>query len=176
MSGHNKWSKIKHKKAATDAAKSKIFGKYAQLIAMESKKCNGDINSPGLRSAIEQAKKESMPKGNIERAVAKGSGADGSNFEEVLYEAYGPGGVAIIVEAITDNKNRTTPEIRHILSKQNLELATTGAAMWAFTKTNDGYKPDSTTEINDADKKKLEILLETLNEHDDVQNIYTNIG
>ena len=174
MSGHNKWSKIKHKKAATDAAKSKIFGKYAQLIALESKKCNGDVNSAGLRAVIDRAKAESMPKGNIERAVAKGASADGANFEEVVYEAYGPGGVAIIIEAVTDNKNRTTPEIRHILSKNGLELATSGSAMWAFTKTNDGYNPNSTTTINDEDGEKLQKLIDALDEHNDVQQIYTN--
>ncbi len=174
MSGHNKWSKIKHKKAATDAAKSKVFGKYAQLIALESKKCNGDVNSPTLRNVLDRAKKEGMPKVNMERAIAKGAGVGGSNFEEVIYEAYGPGGVAIIIEAITDNKNRTTPEIRHILTKQGLELAASGSATWAFTKNNDGYEPNTNTQINDVDKEKLENLIEILDEHDDVQQIYTN--
>lgn len=174
MSGHNKWSKIKHKKAATDAAKSKVFGKYAQLIALESKKCNGDVNSPALRNVLERAKKEGMPKANMERAVAKGAGAGGSDFEEVIYEAYGPGGVAIIIEAITDNKNRTTPEIRHILSKQGLELAASGSATWAFTKTSEGYEPNTNTEINEIDGEKLEKLMEALDDHDDVQQVYTN--
>ncbi len=174
MSGHNKWSKIKHKKGAADAAKSKVFGKLAQLIALESKKAGGNVESPGLRSVIDRAKAASMPKGNIERAVAKGAGADGANFEEVLYEAYGPGGVAIIIEAVTDNKNRTTPEIRHILSKQGLELAATGSAAWAFTKGADGYEPNTTTEINDEDGAKLEKLLEIFDGQDDVQDVYTN--
>lgn len=174
MSGHNKWSKIKHKKGAADAVKSKVFGKLAQLIALESKKSGGNVDSPGLRSVIDRAKAASMPKGNIERAVDKGAGADGVSFEEVLYEAYGPGGIAMIIEAVTDNKNRTTPEIRHILSKQGLELAATGSAAWAFTKNADGYKPNSTTEINDADGEKLETLLEILDEQDDVQDVYTN--
>jgi len=174
MSGHNKWSKIKHKKAATDAAKSKVFGKYAQLIALESKKCNGDVNSPGLRNVIDRAKKEGMPKNNIERAVAKGAGADGANFEEVTYEAYGPGGVAMIIEAVTDNKNRTTPEIRHILSKHGTELAASGAASWAFTKNGTEYEPNSTTEISDEDGERLTKLMEALDDHDDVQQVYTN--
>jgi YebC/PmpR family DNA-binding regulatory protein len=174
MSGHNKWSKIKHKKAATDAAKSQVFGKFAQLIALESKKSGGNTDSPALRAVIDRAKAASMPKGNIDRAVAKGAGADGANFEEVLYEAYGPGGVAILVEAVTDNKNRTTPEIRHILTKQGLELAASGSAAWAFTKTTEGYEPATTTEISETDGEKLTTLLETLNEHDDVQELYTN--
>jgi YebC/PmpR family DNA-binding regulatory protein len=174
MSGHNKWSKIKHKKAATDAAKSKVFGKYAQLIALESKKCGGDTTSASLRNVLDRAKKEGMPKANMERAVAKGAGAGGSDYEEVVYEAYGPGGVALIITAITDNKNRTTPEIRHILSKQGLELAASGSATWAFTKTNDGYEPNTTTEINESDNEKLDKLMEALDEHDDVQQVYTN--
>jgi len=174
MSGHNKWSKIKHKKGAADAARSKVFGKLAQLIALESKKADGNIDSPGLRSVIDRAKAASMPKTNIERAVTKGAGADGANFEEVLYEAYGPGGVAIMIEAITDNKNRTTPEIRHILSKQGLELAATGSAAWAFTKGDKGYEPNTNTEINEEDGEKLTKLIEALDEQDDVQQIYTN--
>lgn len=174
MSGHNKWSKIKHKKGATDAARSKVFGKLAQLIALESKKNDGNVESPGLRAVIDRAKAASMPKANIERAVDKGAGADGANFEEVVYEAYGPGGVAIIIEAVTDNKNRTTPEIRHILSKQGLELAATGSAAWAFTKSIEGYDPNSTTEISDDDGDKLGKLLEILDEQDDVQDVYTN--
>ncbi|MCD5384400.1 MAG: YebC/PmpR family DNA-binding transcriptional regulator [Candidatus Pacebacteria bacterium] len=174
MSGHNKWSKIKHKKGAADAARSKVFGKLAQLIALESKKCCGNVDSPGLRSVIDRAKAASMPKSNIERAIVKGSGAEGANFEEVTYEAYGPGGVALIIEAITDNKNRTTPEIRHILSKQGLELAASGSATWAFTKGTDGYKSNSTTEISESDGEKLKKLLEIFDEHDDVQEVYTN--
>jgi len=107
MSGHNKWSKIKHKKAATDAQRSKIFSKHSSLITMESRNAGGDTNSPSLAAAIERAKKDSMPKDNIERAVAKGSGSEGANLQEVMFEAYGPGGVAILITAVTDNNNRT---------------------------------------------------------------------
>ncbi len=174
MAGHNKWSKIKHKKAVTDAVKSKIFSKYAQMIALASKKCSGDTHSPELRSVIERAKKDGMPKTNIERAIAKGAGVGGAQIEEVIYEAYGPGGVAMIITAITDNKNRTTPEIKHILRKNGLELATSGAAIWAFTKDNTEYKPNSTIEISEEDNEKLNKLLDTLYEHDDVQDIFTN--
>ncbi len=174
MSGHNKWSKIKHKKGATDAARSKIFGKLAQIIALESKRADGNVDSPNLRSVIDRAKAVSMPKTNIDRAVAKGAGEGGASFEEVTYEVYGPGGVAIIIEAVTDNKNRTTPEIKHLLSKQGLELAASGSASWAFTKTNDGYEPNTTTEIDASDREKLENILEILDEQDDVQEVYTN--
>ncbi len=173
MSGHNKWSKIKHKKAATDAQKSKIFSKHASLIAMESRKANGDVNSPGLAAAIDRAKKDSMPKDNIDRAVTKGSGASGAALEEVMYEGYGPGGVAMLIEAVTDNNNRTAPEIRHIFTKAGLELGTPGSAAWAFSKTADGYVPQNPMELDDATGEKLADLIEKLEESEDVTNVYT---
>ncbi len=174
MAGHNKWSKIKHKKAATDAQKSKIFSKLARLIANESKKSAGDKDAPGLRAVIEKARAANMPKDNIERAIAKGAGAGANADEEVIYEFYGPGGVAVIVYALTDNKNRTTPEIKHILSKRGFDLATPGSASWAFSKEGAEYKPNSFVELSDEDKEKLQELLEVLDEHDDVQEIFTN--
>ncbi len=173
MSGHNKWSKIKHKKAAGDAAKSKVFSKHAALIAMESRKANGNIASPSLAAAIERAKKDSMPKENIDRAIAKGSGSDGAKLEEVMYEAFGPGGVAMIITAGTDNNNRTAPEIRHIFTKAGLQLGTPGSAAWAFTKTADGYVPQNPMELSDEDGEKLANLIEALEENDDVQDVYT---
>lgn len=173
MSGHNKWSKIKHKKAATDAVKSKIFSKHASLIAMESRKANGDVSSPGLAAAIERAKKDSMPKENIERAVAKGGGADGAQLEEVMYEGYGPGGVAVIIQAVTDNNNRTAPEIRHVFTKAGLELGTPGSAAWAFTKTSEGYIPNAPMELDDKTGEKLAEFIEKLEDNEDVTNVYT---
>lgn len=173
MSGHNKWSKIKHKKAATDGARSKVFSKHASLIAMESCKANGDVNSPSLYAAIERAKKDSMPKENIERAVAKGSGAGGAALEEVMFEGYGPGGVAMLIQAVTDNNNRTAPEIRHVFTKAGLELGTPGSAAWAFTKTADGYIPSTPLEIDDATGEKLAELIEKLEECEDVTDVYT---
>ena len=173
MSGHNKWSKIKHKKAATDAQKSKVFSKHSQLITMESQKAKGDVSSPSLAAAIERAKKDSMPKENIERAVAKGSGANGATLQEVLFEAYGPGGVAILITAVTDNNNRTAPEIRHIFSKSGLELGAPGSAAWAFTKDAAGYTPNTPVELDDEAGAKLADFIEKLEEQDDVTNVYT---
>lgn len=173
MSGHNKWSKIKHKKAATDAVKSKMFSKHAALIAMESRKANGDIASPGLAAAIERAKKDSMPKDNIDRAVAKGSGAGGAAIEEVMFEGFGPGGVAILIKAVTDNNNRTAPEIRHIFTKAGLELGAPGSAAWAFTKTADGYVPVTPMELDDTTGEKLAEFIDKLEENDDVTDVYT---
>lgn len=173
MSGHNKWSKIKHKKAAGDAQKSKLFSKHAALIAMESRKAAGNVTSPGLAAVIERAKKDSMPKENIERAVQKGAGAGGDALQEVTFEAFGPGGTAIIITAVTDNNNRTAPEIRHIFAKFGYELGTPGSATWAFTKTAGGYRPQSPLELSDEDGEKLAELIEALEEQEDVQDVYT---
>ncbi len=173
MSGHNKWSKIKHKKAATDAAKSKIFSKHAAVIAMESRKAGGDINSPGLAAAIERAKKDSMPKDNIDRAVTKGSGAGGNALEEVMFEGYGPGGVAMLIQAVTDNNNRTSSEVRHAFTKSGLEMGTPGSAAWAFTKTTDGYIPTTPMDLDDTTGEKLAEFIERLEELDDVTEVFT---
>ena len=173
MAGHNKWSKIKHKKAVTDAQKSKIFSKHASLIAMEARKANGDINSPGLAAAIERAKKDSMPKDNIERAVSKGNASDSAAIEEILFEGYGPGGTAILIKVLTDNNNRTAPEIRSIFTKAGYQLGTPGSAAWAFTKTAEGYIPTTPLEISDEDGEKLATLIEKLEDQDDVQDVYT---
>jgi len=175
MSGHNKWSKIKHKKAATDATKSKVFGKLTRLIAVESKKANGDINSAGLRAAIDSARAVNMPNDNIERAVAKGSSEETAALESILYEMYGPAGVAILIDLLTDNRNRTAAEIRHLLSDLGYELATPGSAAWAFTSLPEGgYEPNSTVELSEADNNKLEALIDVLDNQDDVQKVYTN--
>jgi YebC/PmpR family DNA-binding regulatory protein len=175
MSGHNKWSKIKHKKAATDAEKSKVFSKHSSLITMESRRAHGDIESPGLFAAIERAKKDSMPKENIDRAVAKGAKADGAALEEVLFETYGPGGAAILIVAVTDNNNRTNQEIKHTLSKHGHELGTPGSALWAFTKVRPRvYTPTTPLALSETDGEKLALLLEALEEHDDVQDIFTS--
>ena len=173
MSGHNKWSKIKHKKAASDAQKSKIFGKVGRLITVESKK-SGGIESPGLRAVIEKAKAVNMPKDAIERAVKKGAGSDASQMESITYEAYGPGGVALIIEALTDNRNKAAAEIKHILSKQGLSLAGMGAATWAFEKEGSEWTPKTTVEISEEDGQKLEQIIEELEENDEVQEVFTN--
>ncbi len=174
MSGHNKWSKIKHKKAATDAQKSKLFSKHAALIAMEAKRVGGNLASASLLAVIDRAKKDSMPKENIDRAVAKGSGAGAAALEEVLFEGFGPGGVAMIITAVSDNNNRTAPLIRHAFTKAGYALGTPGTATWAFTKTADGYVPNNPMELNDEDGEKLATLIESIDEIDDVQDIYTS--
>ena len=123
MSGHNKWAQIKRQKGAADAAKSNLWGKLGKRIAVESKKANGDVNVHGLRSIIETAKKANMPKDTIERAIAKGTASDAATLESIQYETYGPGGCAILIQTVTDSRNRTAQEIKHLLSKNGLVLA-----------------------------------------------------
>lgn len=175
MSGHSKWSQIKRQKATTDVAKSRVFARYARLITMESKKTNGVLSAPSLSVAIARAKAANMPKDNIERAIAKGTSKDSGNMERVLYEAYGPSGVALLIDALTDNKNRTTQEIKHLLILHSIELSAPGAASWAFTKTGDRYVPNEPLiDVAEADDEKLSAILEALDEHEDVQEVFTN--
>lgn len=174
MAGHNKWSKIKHKKAATDAQRSKVFGKLARLISVESKKCGGDTNSPSLRAAIDKAKAANMPSQNIERAIEKGGGADAENLEEVSYEGYGPGGCAIIVDTLTDNRNRTAAEIRHIFTKNSCSVGVPGSASWNFERSSDSVEAKTKVALSEANIVALERFVNELSEQDDVQTVYTN--
>jgi YebC/PmpR family DNA-binding regulatory protein len=136
MSGHSKWSTIKHKKGAADAKRGNLFTKLIKEITMSAKVGGGVIDSnPRLRSAVLAAKKASMPSDNIDRAIKRGTGElEGVTYEEVLYEGYGPGGAAILIEAMTDNKNRTTAEIRHLLTKYGGNMAAAGAVAFQFSK------------------------------------------
>src|SRR3989344_6054884 len=153
MAGHNKWTQIKRQKGATDAKKSKLFGKLARLITLESKKAGGNTSAPALRAVIENARAINMPNENIERAIKRGTGVDAGEMERVLYEGYGPGGSAIIIEGLTDNKNRTSAEIRHLLSKHGASLAAQGAASWAFEKTPEGFIPKTFVELSKEDRE-----------------------
>src|SRR3954449_2784982 len=137
LSGHSKWSSIKHKKGAADAKRGKLFSKLSRAIIVAAKEGGGDpANNLALANAIEKARSYSMPKDNIDRAIAKGTGegADGAAFETVVYEGYGPEGVAVIVEALTDNRNRTASEVRHLFSKHGGNLGATGAVAWQFER------------------------------------------
>jgi YebC/PmpR family DNA-binding regulatory protein len=136
MSGHSKWSTIKRKKGAADAKRGKAFTRIIKEIMVAARMGGGDMNSnPRLRSAILAAKAENMPKDNIERAVKKGTGElEGVNYEEFTYEGYGPGGVAMMLEVLTDNKNRTVADVRHVFSKYNGSLGEAGCVSWMFEK------------------------------------------
>jgi len=137
LSGHSKWSSIKHKKGAADAKRGKLFSKLSRAIIVAAKEGGGDpANNLALQNAIEKARSYSMPKDNIDRAIAKGSGegADSEAFETVVYEGYGPEGVAVIVEALTDNRNRTASDVRHAFTKHGGSLGATGAVAWQFER------------------------------------------
>ncbi len=137
MSGHSKWSSIKHKKGAADARRGQLFSKLSRAIIVAAREGGPDpAANLALQNAIEKARSYSMPKDNIERAIARGSGADteGASFETVVYEGYGPGGVAVLVEALTDNRNRTAAEVRHIFAKSDGNLGESGAVAWLFER------------------------------------------
>jgi YebC/PmpR family DNA-binding regulatory protein len=152
MSGHSKWATIKHKKGAADARRGKLFTKFIKEITVAARLGGGDADSnPRLRTAIAAAKAENMPADNIKRAIQKGTGElPGASYEEAIYEGYGPGGVAMLLEVTTDNKNRTTSEIRHILSKHGGNLGAAGSVAWMFHKK--GYV---VVEKDKADEEKL---------------------
>src|ERR1700751_5092848 len=137
MSGHSKWSSIKHKKGAADAKRGKLFSKLTRAIIVAAKEGGPDpAANLALQNAIEKARSNSMPKDNIDRAIAKGAGtdSDSAGYETVVYEGYGPAGVAVIVEALTDNRNRTAGEVRHVFAKNDGNLGGSGAVSWLFER------------------------------------------
>ena len=158
MSGHSKWSSIKHKKGAADAKRGKIFTKLIKEITTAARIGGGDSEANSrLRVAVLQAKAENMPKDNIERAIKKGTGAiEGESYEEYTYEGYGPGGVAILIETLTDNKKRTTADVRHILSRLNGNLGEAGCVSWIFQKK--GYISFDKKSVDE--EKIMELALE----------------
>jgi YebC/PmpR family DNA-binding regulatory protein len=238
VSGHSKWASIKHKKASTDAKRGKVFTKIIKEISIAARVGGGDpLGNPRLRTAIDKAKEANMPADNIKRAVMKGTGElPGVSYEEYLYEGYGPGGAAILLEIMSDNKNRTSPEIRHMMTKHGGSLGEAGCVAWIFDKKGyiliektkvdedtlmsialdagaedlkndpkeDNYEiitaPENMNQVKAAieaaghpvalaeitmlpknyailDEKHAEQmirLIEALEDHDDVQNVYTN--
>ncbi|MDA8387343.1 MAG: YebC/PmpR family DNA-binding transcriptional regulator [Nitrospiraceae bacterium] len=238
MSGHSKWAQIKHKKAITDVKKGKAFSKLAKEISVAARLGGGDpAGNPRLKTVIEKAKEVNMPSENIKRAIQKGTGElPGSSYEEMTYEGYGPGGAAILIETLTDNKNRTVSEIRHLMSKYHGALGETGCVAWIFEKRGyilagkktvdedtlmsvaleagaldmkndpreDSYEiitaPEDLAGVNEAIRKsgietslsevtmlpknyitldarqgeQMGRLIEALEDHDDVQNVYSN--
>lgn len=176
MSGHSKWSTIKHKKALTDAKRSKVFSKVASVITIAARTGSNPAKNPTLRTAIEKAREVNMPKENIDRAIKRGTGEiAGANLEEVTYGAFGSGGVAILITAITDNKNRTLSEIKQILSEHNAKFTESSSIQWMFRRSGADWVPNSPIEIEDENiKKQLEALYEALDEQNDTNEIYSN--
>lgn len=183
MSGHSHWAGIKHKKEATDQKRGQVFSKLLAAISAAAKaEPNSEFN-PRLRTAIEKAKEAHIPAENIERAVKRAAEA-GANLEELVFEAYGPGGAAIIIEAISDNKNRTVQEIKKILGEACGKWAESGSVRWAFELNADEHGQDADLRgkwrakfpqaLSDEYRNKLQTLVEALEGNDDVQKVYTN--
>jgi YebC/PmpR family DNA-binding regulatory protein len=175
MSGHSKWHSIKHKKAAADAKRGKAFTQVIKEITVAARLGGGDPNfNPRLRLVVDKAKSLNMPKDNIDRAIKKGTGElEGYNLEEVVYEGYGPGGVAVLIEATTDNRNRTVSELRHLFSKYGGNLSEAGSVAWMFQKK--GYLVIERDKISEEDllEVALEAGAEDVNEDDSNWEIFT---
>ena len=177
MSGHSKWKQIAHKKGATDLKRGRIFSKLLRAISIAAKTEPNPQFNPRLRSAIEKAKENNVPADNIERAVSKAS--EQKNLEDVTIEAYGPEGAALIIQAITDNTNRTVNEIRNILNERGAKMATPGSVLWAFNAPTAGgqeYTAKFPQPISDQAKEQLQKLIDALEENEDVQKVYTNVN
>ena len=178
MSGHSKWSTIKHKKALTDAKKSKVFSKVTSLITIAARKGSDPDKNPTLRTVIEKAHEVNVPKENIERAIKRGTGEiAGARLEELTYGAFGPGSAVILITAITDNKNRTLAEIKKILQEHNVKFAELNSIQWMFHREGADWVSNNPVKIEDENiKKELEALYEALDEQQDVNEIYDNTG
>ena len=175
MSGHSKWSTIKRKKGALDAKRGKIFTRLIKEITVAARMGGGDPEgNPRLRSAIATAKSENMPKDNIERAIKKGTGElEGAVYEEISYEGYGPGGVAVLVDCMTDNKNRTVADIRHAFSKSGGNLGETGCVSWMFEKKGSILIDKDTIDEEELMDKALEAGADDVVEEDNVFQVVT---
>ncbi len=170
MSGHSHWAGIKNKKEVTDQKRGKVFSKLLNAISIAAR-VNPDLQfNPRLRQAVEKAKENQVPLENIEKAIKRAS--EDKNLEELLIEAYGPGGCPILIEAVSDSKNRTIAEIKKILSENESKLAAPGSVMWAFEKISEGWKTKFPQEIKSQNSEKIKKLAEELENHDDIQKIY----
>jgi len=178
MAGHSHAANIKRKKEAMDAKRGKIFSKLSRLITVTVKEGGGDPDkNPRLKLAIEKAKEANMPKENIERAIKRGTGEiEGAQIEEFTYEAYAPGGVALIIEGITDNKNRTLNEIKQILNRSEAKIASKGSVQYLFNRQGEKWIPKYTLQVDEKIKKQLENLIAQLKENDDIQEVYSNLA
>jgi YebC/PmpR family DNA-binding regulatory protein len=175
MAGHNKWKQIKEKKGALDKKRGALFSKLLKAVTVAARDGEKPEFNPRLKASLERARQANVPQDNIERALKKVKEKN-ENLEEVLVEAYGPGGVALIIGAITDSRLRTLQEIKLILKENGGRLAEPGATAWAFESSPEKERrPRFRQEVVGEDKRKTEQLIGLLEEHEDVQNIYTNL-
>lgn len=178
MSGHSKWATIKNRKAAVDAKRGKIFSIISKQITVAVREGGGGdpATNPRLRLALEKARSENMPNANIQKAIDKGLGkGGGAVIEEVLYEGYGPGGVGFLVKALTDNRNRTSSEIKTLFDRNGGSLAGPGAVSYMFERSADGYVAKVTIPVAGDVKVKVEQLTELIDDQEDVEAVYTNL-
>lgn len=178
MAGHNKWKQIKHQKGAADKKRGRLFSKLANLIAIAAKKDPNPQFNPTLRSTIERARSFNLPQANIDRAIERAK--ESEDLEELVLEIYGPEGSGLLVDAVTDNRNRTTNEVRALLKDYDAKLATPGSLAWAFERDDSDpssatYKAKFPQSVTDEAREKIEGLILALEERDDVNEIYTNI-
>ncbi len=176
MAGHSHWKQIKHKKAAADQKKSKIISKLLNAILIAAREEPSPQFNPRLRAAIQAAREESVSQDNIERAIQRSQNTK-EQIEEVTMETYGPEGVAVVITAITDNKNRTIQEIKTLFKDNNLKLAEPGSVLWNFEKSHDdqrGWLPRFTKTTSEETKRKLGELIQKIEDREDVQKVYTN--
>ena len=172
MSGHSKWANIKRRKESTDKKRAQIFSKLSKAISVAARKePNPDFN-PTLRAMVDKARSFNMPQENIERAIKKSSEVD--NLEELVMEGYGPEGVAVVITATTDNRNRTVAEVKKILSDHNAKWADPGSVLWAFEHTEGEWVGKFPQSISPHAEQQLLSFMDALDEHDDVSDIYTN--
>lgn len=167
MSGHSKWAQIKHKKSLTDQKRGRLFSKLSKAITLAARKGTDPKTNPALANAVDQAKKENMPNDNIERAIKKVSEKGSAQLEEIVVEAIGPGGVALRIKGVTDNKNRTISEIKKILSDHNAKMVQPGSISWMFS---------SPAAANEQTQQELNNLFESLDNNDDVNEVDSNLN
>ncbi len=172
MAGHNKWTQIKRQKGASDAKRSQMFGKLSRMISSQVKVAKGDRNAALVRAAIEKARAADMPVETIERAISKAT--EQKDLETIVYEAYGPGGTGMVIEVMTDSRNRAAQEVRHALTKNGFALGAIGSVMWGFEKKDGELAPTMHIPLSDEDAELLEKLVDDLEALDDVQEIITN--
>jgi len=172
MSGHSKWANIKHRKEATDKKRAQVFSKLLKTIAIVARDDNNPESNQTLRGAIERAHKYNVPNENIQRALKKSQ--ESLDLERILLEAYGPEGSAILIEATTDNRNRTIPEIKKILKDHSAKWAQPGSVLWAFEKDATGYHPKFPQTLSPKSEGALLALFEALDDHDDIDELYTS--
>ena len=173
MSGHSKWAQIKHQKGVADQKRGELFSKLLNAVSIAAKGNPNPQFNPRLRAAILKAKENNVPLENIDRAITRALESQ-KNSEELIFEAYGPGGAAILIKAMSDNKNKTIAEVKKILNESNGKWAESGSVIWAFEKTAEGWKVKFNQSINEEDKTKLKALLRDLENQEDIQRIYVN--